>query len=165
MAKPMLRSGAVVVILAFHAVACAHVGQGVPVGQDPAAVRTAIEGVLGQFSAAMKRGDAAAVATLFTDDGQYITAATKGFVTGRAAIEEVFAARFKTTRFVEVTITTASVEVEGDTAYEIGTNRLVVQVGDAAPVTRTGRYLTVWVRQPDGGWRIREDAIVPDPSS
>ena len=159
-----LRSGAVVLLLAFHSAACAHAGQGVPVRQDPAAVRTAIEGALGQFSAAMKRGDAGAIASLFADDAQYITAATKGFVTGRAAIEEVFAARFKAGRFLEVTVTTASVEVEGDTAYETGTNRVVMQVGDASPVTRTGRYLTVWVRQPDGVWRIRVDAIVPDPS-
>ncbi len=76
----------------------------------------------------------------------------------------MFAARFKAARFIDVAIATVSVQVEGDTAYETGTNRVTVQAGDAPPVTRTGRYLTVWKRQPDGVWRIRVDAIVPDPS-
>jgi ketosteroid isomerase-like protein len=76
----------------------------------------------------------------------------------------VFAARFKAARFIDVAIATASVQVDGDTAYETGTNCVTVRARDAPPVTRSGRYLTVWKRQPDGVWRIRVDAIVPDPS-
>jgi hypothetical protein len=49
-------------------------------------------------------------------------------------------------------------------AFGPGSGRAQIQAGDAPPVTRTGRYLTVWKRQPDGVWRIRVDAIVPDPS-
>jgi uncharacterized protein (TIGR02246 family) len=164
MVLPSLRSVAISLVLAFSGAACAHPGRGSPERHDPAAVRAAIEGTLAQFSGAMKRADAGAVATMFTEDGEYIVAAAKGFITGRAAIEEVFAARFKAARFLDVTITTVSVQVEGDTAFETGTNRLTLQAGDAPPATRTGRYLTVWKRQPDGVWRIRVDAIVPDPS-
>ena len=54
--------------------------------------------------------------------------------------------------------------MDGDTAYETGTNRITSQAGDAPPVTRTGRYLTVWRRQPDGSWRIRVDAVMTDPT-
>lgn len=164
MVLPSLRSVAVSLILALSGAACAHPGHGTPERHDPAAVRAAIEGTLAQFSAAMKRADARAIASMFAEDGEYIVAATKGFTTGRAAIEDLFAARFKAARFIDVAIATVSVQVEGDTAYETGTNRLTVQAGDAPPVTRTGRYLTVWRRQPDGVWRIRVDAIVPDPS-
>ena len=158
-----MRSVAVSLFLAFSGAACAHPGHGTPERHDPAAVRTAIEGTLVQFGAAMKRTDARAIASMFTEDGEYIRVATKGFPTGRTAIQEVFAARFTAARFIDVAIATVSVQVEGDTAYETGTNRLTVQAGDAPPVTRTGRYLTVWKRQPDGVWRIRVDAIVPDP--
>jgi uncharacterized protein (TIGR02246 family) len=164
MVLPSLRSGAVSLFLAFSGAACAHDGHGAPAPGDPAAVRAAIEGTLARFSAAMKRADAGAIASMFTEDGEYIAAATKGFTTGRAAIEELFAARFKAARFIDVTIATVSVQVEGDTAYETGTSRATVQAGDAPPVTRAGRYLTVWRRQPDGVWRIRVDAIIPDPS-
>lgn len=165
MYQPSMRSGIVSVVLALAGAACAHNGLGgAPAPQDPASVRRAIEGTLAQFSAAMKRGDAGAIAAVFTEDAEYITPAAKGFTRGRAAIEAVFAARFKAARFVDVSITTASVQVEGDTAYETGTRQVTVQAGDAAPVTRTGRYLTVWKRQADGAWRFHVDAIVPDPS-
>lgn len=159
-----LRSWPACVVLVLSGVACAHDGHGASAPRDPAAVRAAIEANLAQFSAAMKRADAGAIASMFTEDGEYITAATKGFPTGRTAIQDVFAARFKAARFVDVAITTASLQVVGDTAYETGTNRLTIQAGDAPPVTRTGRYLTVWKHEPDGVWRIRVDAIVPDPT-
>jgi uncharacterized protein (TIGR02246 family) len=157
------RLAAISFVLAVSMLGCAQTRYAA-VSHDPAAVRADIEGTLAEFGAAMKRGDAAAIASMFTEDGEYIVAAAKGFTTGRAAIEGLFAARFKAGRFIEVAITTVSVQVAGDTAYETGTNRVVVQAGDAPPVTRTGRYLTVWQRQPDGVWRIRIDAIIPDPS-
>lgn len=34
--------------------------------------------------------------------------------------------------------------------------------GPGGPVTREGRYLTVWQRQPDGGWKVAVDTGVPD---
>jgi uncharacterized protein (TIGR02246 family) len=165
MVQPSERSIAVSLVIALAGTACAHNGLGSgPEPRDPTAVRRAIEGTLAQFSDAMKREDAGAIASMFTEDGEYMSPATKGFTRGRAAIEGVFAARFKAARFIDVAITTASVQVVDDTAYEAGTNQLTFQVGEAPPITRTGRYLTVWKHQADGVWRIRFDAIVPDPS-
>ncbi len=150
------------VVSATLGAACAH---GPTVGANaPAEVRAAIEGNLRQFSAAMQRADAGAIASMFTEDAEYIVASSKGITTGRAAIEEAFRARFKAARFIDVVITTVSVQLEGDSAYETGTNRVTFQVGDTPQVTRTARYLTVWRRQQDGVWRIRVDAIVPDPA-
>jgi uncharacterized protein (TIGR02246 family) len=157
------RTSFVMLLLASLTIACAH-GPSVRT-TDPAEVRAAIEGTLRQFGAAMQRADAPAIASMFTEDGEYIAATTKGFITGRAAIEDTFRARFTSARFIDVAINTVSLQVEGDTAYETGTNRLTFQVGDAPPITRTGRYLTVWKRQADGAWRIRVDAIIPDPAS
>jgi uncharacterized protein (TIGR02246 family) len=143
------------------AIACAHA----PTAHtaDPSDVRAAIEATNARFAAALKSGDAPALAALFADDGEVISAAATGFVRGRAAVEAYYAARVKAARFLEVEIRTAAVEVSGDLAWETGTNRVVLQAGDAAPATRTGRYLVAWRRGADGRWRYRVDAIVPDP--
>ena len=142
--------------------ACAH-GPEIR-AQDPAEVRAAIEATNAQFAAALKRGDAAALAAMFTEDGEVIPAAGKGFVSGRAALEAYYVGRVRAVRILDVTITTVAVEVSGDLAWETGTNRLSVQAGDAPPVTRTGRYLVAWKRGPDGRWRYRVDAVIPDPA-
>lgn len=159
-----LRSVAVALFLSFAGGACAHNGHVAAARHDPAAVRATIEGTLAQFSAAMKRADPGAIASMFTEDGEYVVASRKGFIAGRPAVEEHFARVFKAVRFHDVAITTLSVQVDGDTAYETGTNSVTFQAGDTPPTTRTGRYLTVWKRQSDGVWRIRVDAVIPDPS-
>jgi uncharacterized protein (TIGR02246 family) len=149
-------------VLLTTLVACAHV----PVTRttNPEEVRTAIEATNAKFAAALMKGDAAALADLFTEDGEVIPATARGFVSGRAALEAFYAGRLRVARFLEVTITTVAVEVSGDLAWETGSNRLVVQAGDAPPATRTGRYLVAWKRGPDGRWRYRVDAVIPDPA-
>lgn len=143
--------------------ACAH-GPAVR-ASDAGQVRAAIEATNAQFAAALMKGDAAALAGLFAEDGEVIPPAAKGFVRGRAALQDYYAGRLEAARFLEVTITTLAVEVSGDLAWETGTNRLVVQAGDAAPTVRTGRYLVAWKRGPDGRWRYRVDAVIPDPAN
>jgi uncharacterized protein (TIGR02246 family) len=142
--------------------ACAH-GPAVRAA-DPAEVRAAIEAANVQFASALVRGDTPAVGAFFTDDGECIYAGMREFIVGRAAIEAFYASLFKKVRFVEASITTLAVQVEGDLAYETGTNKLTRTVGDAAPSTTTARYLVVWKRSPDGRWRIRVDAVVPSPA-
>jgi uncharacterized protein (TIGR02246 family) len=145
--------------------ACAHApaGPAAP-AMGTAEVRAIIETTNARFAAALVKGDAPALAALFAEDGQAIPGAAKGFVTGRAALAEYYAGRLKAARYLEATITTVEVEVSGDVAWETGTNRVVVQVGESAPVTRTGRYLVVWKRGTDGTWRYRVDAVIPDPA-
>ncbi len=150
------------VLLFLAGIACAHAPAKTPA--DPRQVRAEIEASNAQFAAAMKRADAAAIASMFTEDGEVIPPAAKGLVTGRAALEGYYAARFKAARFLEVQITTTAVDVSGDLAWETGTSRVVVQAGEAAPATRTGRYLVVWKRGADGRWRYRVDAVIPDPA-
>ncbi len=149
-------------LLLTAALACAH-GPGVA-PSSAAEVRAAIEATNARFAELLKQGDAPGLAALFAEDGEAIPPAAKGFVRGRAALEEYYAARVRAARFLEVEIRTVAVEVSGDLAWETGTNRLVVQVGDAPPATRTGRDLVAWKRGADGRWRYRVDAIVPDPA-
>lgn len=159
---PGLRPFLPFAILPALTLSCAHA----PAARatDPAAVRADIEATNARFSAALVRGDAAALAALFTPDGEVLPGTSKGFVSGTAALEGYYAARLRATRYLEVEIKTGTVEAEGDLAWETGTNRLVMQTGDAPPITRTGKYLVAWKRGADGRWRYRVDAVVLDPA-
>ncbi len=153
---------AVLTLLPALSLSCAHAPA--TRSADPAPVRAAIEVAYAGFVAALTRGDADALAAYFTDDAVLVYPGMKGFVTGRQAIRDYWAARFQAARFLEAAIVPAEVRVDGDLAWETGTNRLVVKSGDVAPVTRTARYLVVWRRAVDGLWRIQADAVVPDPA-
>lgn len=131
---------------------------------DPEAdLRAAIAAANDAFVRALVAGDARGMAAVFTEDALVIPAMQRGFVSGRDAIEAYDARRVGSIRYLEATIATVQLEVEGDLAWEAGTNRMVVQQGERAPMTVTGRYLAVWRRGEDGRWRIRAELPVPDP--
>jgi len=139
---------------------CAHEA---PATGSVSALKATIQQKEAEFAQALIRGDAAAIAGFFREDGQFIPGWQKGRVEGRAAIQAFYQQRFATARFLEAAIHSDAVGTDGDLAYERGTNRLTRQTGDAAPVTTTGRYLTVWRHDADGQWRIQVDMVVLDP--
>lgn len=142
---------------------CAHQSEpAAPV--DVGALRTIIAQSEGEYAKALMRGDAAALASFFAVDGQFVLASQKGVVQGRAAIQAFNEKRLQTNRYLDVVITTTNVGTSGDLAYETGTNRITRQPADSAPVTTTGRYLTVWHRESDGKWLIQVDMVATDPS-
>lgn len=49
-----------------------------------------------------------------------------------------------------------------DLAYETGTYSLTVSGPDGEPVTEQGHYVVVWVKQPDGSWKVKLDVPVSD---
>lgn len=146
---------------ALAASGCAHLSSR-NAGAD-AEVRAAVAAANAEFARALVAGDAPGMAAVFAEDGLVIPAMKPGFVSGRAEIEAYDARRVRSLRYLEATITTVQLEVSGDLAWEAGTNRLVVQQGEGAPMTVTGRYLAVWRRGEDGRWRIRAELPVPDP--
>ena len=153
-----------VFLISAFGVSCAH-SSGGRSESDDSAVRAAIKKRNDAICAAVKRGDAAAMAQVFTEDADFIPAPPgKGFISGRAAIEALYAQRLQTRRYLDLVLSTASVGTSGDLAFETGTNSVTFQEGDGAPVTRTGRYLVVWRRDPDGVWRIRVDLPIGDPA-
>lgn len=162
-AEPRARVLLAAAILAL-ASGCAHAGAAAaPAGAEEASPRADIAAANEEYARALERGDPAAIAALFTEDGEVIPAGQRGFVAGRAAIEAYHATRLAGRRYAEVAITTSELGVSGDLAWEAGTTRLTVRQGDGAPVTLTGRYLAVWRRDPDRRWRIRAELPVPDP--
>ncbi len=151
-------------LISAFGLSCAHSSAG-RAESDDSAVRAAIKKGNDAICAAVKRGDAAAIAQVFTEDADFIPAPPgKGFISGRAAIEALNAQRLQKRRYLDLVLSTASVGTSGDLAYETGTNSVTFQDGDGALVTRTGRYLVVWRRDPDGVWRIRADLPIGDPA-
>lgn len=155
------RTGLFAITVAF-AISCAHSGVGRTDGD--ASARAGIKKGNDSFIAALKRRDAAAISQVFTEDGEVIPFAEKGFIAGRAAIEAFNVERLKKFRSIDLVLTTLTVGTSGDLAYETGTSRATLQEGDKAPITRTGRYVVVWRHDPDGVWRIRVDLPIPDPA-
>ena len=85
-------------------------------------------------------------------------------IEGSETIRELFRQEFE--RFdTKIAFTTVEIEVEGDMAYRRGnyvwrgTPR-----GTDQPLETRNKFLEIWKRQPDGGWRIAVDMWTPTES-
>ena len=59
---------------------------------------------------------------------------------------------------------TAFVSASGDLGYTLGHSRTERRNADGTTsVVQTGRYVTLWRRQPDGSWKVELDTGHPDP--
>jgi len=102
------------------------------------------------------RGNAAALAGMYTEDAVLMT--LEGDVVGREAIRQHFERLFATrTDSIFATNTeTETLDVAADRAYEAGTLTFTVGPRGPGPGTpRKVRYVTWWQRMPDGQWLIR----------
>jgi uncharacterized protein (TIGR02246 family) len=123
----------------------------------PAGARADIAKVNADWSTAMMKGDAAAVAAAYAK-GAVFCDATGQCITGHDAILGMTAQRFKERGLPKraAAHTTAMVEDRGY-VYEWGKAELVSASGEAAG----GGYLTVWQQQPDGHWLIVRNLVLP----
>ena len=116
------------------------------VGMAPA--ESEVTRVAESYAAAMNRGDAAAMAAVYADDGVEMPPG-KPAVRGRAAIEayhrQELAGPVKLSGFA---LAPSETRVAGEVAYTTGTSRITVTPpGGAPPVESTGKYLVVLRRQ------------------
>jgi uncharacterized protein (TIGR02246 family) len=110
-----------------------------------------IEKANAEFMAAFARGDAKAVAGMYTERA-WVLPPNQETVEGRAAIEAFWKATMDA-GIKGVALKTREVEAFGDTAIETGT-ATVFGSGDA--VVDEGKYVVIWKR--DGGrWRLHRD--------
>jgi uncharacterized protein (TIGR02246 family) len=140
----MARSGRV---LAF-VLGVALILHGRPGAAD--AVRAAVEAANRAFIAAFLKGDANAVAQLYTADAQVIAPGAP-VARGRAAIAAAWQSTIDT-GVKDLTLETAEVESAGDLAYETGVVTLAYKDGRAL----RARYLVVWKRE-GGQWKLHRD--------
>jgi uncharacterized protein (TIGR02246 family) len=123
-------------------------GLGAAGRDDP---RAGIEAANAEFAAATSRGDAAAVAAMYTERGQLLPPNEK-IVEGRAAIERYWKAAMDS-GITTIELKTTEVEGLGESAVEVGSYTLYAK--DGAAVDR-GKYVVLWKRV-DGAWKLHRD--------
>jgi len=126
----------------------------------PGDARAGIEATNGLFVEALARGDAAAVAQLYTPDALLLPPG-RDPVEGRPAIAAYWQGAAE--GIGGATLDTVEVGDHGDEAYEVGRYTLADPAGE--PIDR-GSYIVLW-RRVQGAWRLHRDiwnSSVPVPA-
>jgi uncharacterized protein (TIGR02246 family) len=123
-----------------------------------AGLGSTLDAAYGVWSQGMQSGDMAQIMSLYTEDAVWCGVDGACF-TGHAAIEAMNRDRIQRNGAMRsVEPKTTSLSREGDYVYEWGHTRVVSAKGEQ----RSVHYLAVWRRQPDGGWKISRDILLPD---
>jgi uncharacterized protein (TIGR02246 family) len=136
---------------ALSAVAVLILAQAGSATAAPENVRASIEAGNKAFTAAVARGDAAAVAALYTNTAQALPPGAE-IAQGREAIQKAFQGAIDA-GVKDLTLTILEVEPHGDTATEVGT--WAVKGKDGATVDH-GKYIVIWKKE-GGQWRLHRD--------
>ena len=107
-----------------------------------------------QFSAAYMRGDAAALADLYTADAVLFPERSE-WITGRAAIRRYWTLS-PGRRITRHALTPTRIIVDGEHAYDYGTFEIAGERDGIAWGPSHGKYVVVWRRE-KGGWRMQLD--------
>ena len=119
---------------------------------DPT-VAAELEAANEAFSAAYVQGDLDALGNLYVRDARLMPPGR--VIEGREAIRSYFRSRNR--RQIDHDMIPETLHVRGVMAAETGRWTNTYQEGAAEPVTVSDKYLLVWIRQPDGSWRILLD--------
>ncbi len=117
--------------------------------------QAAIEAANAKFSEAFARGDAKAIAAMYTSDAIAFPPDSE-MIRGNEAIGEFW----KTTRnggVESAALTTIDVGLSGDVAYETGKVSLAIHPAGKEPTTSAAKYVVVWKRRADGSWKMHRD--------
>jgi uncharacterized protein (TIGR02246 family) len=125
-------------------------------GSDAKAIQAKSE----LWSKAGSAKDSASFATFYADDATVMFPNEPAFK-GKDAIKAVLTPMMQDPNFA-LSFTTDKVEVSGILAYTQGAVSLRTTGRDGKPFNDTGKYLTVWKKQPDGSWRAIEDIFNSD---
>jgi uncharacterized protein (TIGR02246 family) len=113
--------------------------------------RDAIAAINQTFVTALARGDAGAMAALYTANGQLLPT-HHDFVTGTPAIQGFWQAVIDM-GIREATLETLELEAHGETAHELGKYTLR---GSAGQMLDQGKYVVIWKRE-SGQWKLHRD--------
>jgi uncharacterized protein (TIGR02246 family) len=117
--------------------------------------RAGIEAANAKFSEAFARGDAKALAAMYTSDAIAFPP-DSDMIRGNQAIGQFW----KATRdggVQSAALTTDDVGRSGDVAYEVGRVSLTIQPAGKELTTAVAKYVVVWKRQTDGSWKLHRD--------
>lgn len=126
-----------------------------PAARDTTADEAAIRAQTERLVVAMQAADPDSAAALFTEDGTLFPANGTPVV-GNPAVRNWAVQTFAAMRVVDAQVTTDEVRVANGWAVSQGTWVMKVAIGEIEAVD-TNRWMVVWERQPDGGWKIDRD--------
>ena len=117
-------------------------------------VRTSIEANTQQFIAAFNKGDAAAVANMYTMDARLLPPNGE-MVEGRANIETFWQGAISAGLKI-VSLEAVHVETQGNLAVEVGRYTLTVPGAGGVTTTDKGKYVVTWKRE-GRSWKLAAD--------
>ena len=125
--------------------------------------REAITVAGAKFQEAFNRGDAAAVAQLYTPDGAVLPPDAPR-ADGREAIQRFWQGMIDA-GLRELALQTMEVEEAGNIAYEVGTGALKATTTSGTAQAISIKYVVVWRRGEDGIWRLHRDIWNMNPTT
>ena len=130
-----------------------------PLAASPA-VKAKVDALNDAFAAAMLKGDAVALAALYTEDAQLLF--FKGTtLKGRAAIQEFMAGMFKGMKVKSMKVVSEEIHPMGDGFVDQGTYEMVSEADGKVDTTKA-RYIQVLKKGKDGSLMLFRDCPLPD---
>ncbi len=128
-----------------------------PEKEKAALIRTDLE-----FSDAAQKIGVGEAFVLYADPDATMLPSGQNAVTGRDRVRGQFADYPRGATLVWKPFR-ADVARSGDLGYTLGTYESRGTAPDSKPVTRHGKYCSVWKKQPDGSWKWVVDVGTPSP--
>ena len=123
--------------------------------EDLAQVRAAIEAGNLKFGEAVRKGDAAAIAALYSEDATLMPP-DSDMIKGKPGMQAFWDGGLKM-GIKDAVLTTISVSAAGDYAYEIGKVLLTIQPSGQAAIQQAAKYVVVWKKAASGSWQLHVD--------
>jgi uncharacterized protein (TIGR02246 family) len=125
--------------------------------------RAAIQNTTAELLAAVNASDVDRCSAVWASDGVLMPPHHPA-VSGHEAIVQYFRNLFSQSKF-RFTFTSPQIHVVGDTAFEHVTYTAIMWPGgDRDPIDDVGKGLHVYVRQPNGAWKLTHDIWNSDQS-
>jgi len=124
------------------------------VAEAQQSARTAIEANTKQFVEAFNKGDAAAVANMYTMDARVLPPNAE-MVEGRGNIQKFWQGAM-TAGVKMVSLETVHVETQGNVAVEVGRYTTTTPGAGGTTNTDKGKYVVMWKRE-GGSWKLAVD--------
>jgi ketosteroid isomerase-like protein len=128
---------------------------------DVSAVRQAIEAANSRFTAAVLKADTAAMTAEYTDDA-IIQPGDMKAASGHAAIAALYAGMLAMEKPTAFKVTGEDVIVAGEYGIQVGSYELTVQLKNGKTNHEVGKFLGVFKKQADGGYKLVRESFSAD---
>jgi len=118
-------------------------------------VRETVENANRMFGEGIRKGDAAAVGALYTEDA-LLMPPNYDMIRGRSSTQDFWGGAIKM-GVKDAVLTTVELMDLGNVVYEVGNYALKIQPEGQAAFEDKGKYVVLWKKMPDGTLKIHRD--------